>query len=110
MPNRRSVLLGMGGAAVAAIVGVAGVKGRQTVADAAAPDPSITFTYKGHTIVVTLNSSMAMVNIDGRKQVHIDRSGLQRFHSHLLPFQDYTDPRRMIRDIIDIEAARLVIL
>ena len=110
MPNRRSVLLGMGGAAIAAIVGVAGVRGPQTVADAATPDTPITFAYRGHTVALTISKGMAMVNIDGRKQVHIDRSGLQRFHSHLLPFQDYTDVRHMVRDIIDLEASRLVVL
>ena len=112
MMNRRQLLTGLGATAIAVVgigIGTAAA-GAGGTADALSPTDPISFSYRGHRILVAVSKDMAMATVDGKKMVHIERSDRNLFHSHLLPFQEYSDPRTLVRDLLDIEAAHLVML
>lgn len=110
MASRRQVLLGLGAEVAVVAVGVATHLGTGTAAAQNDADRPLHFTYRGHSVMVTVSGDRAMAMIDGRKMIHLERSRLQRLHSHLLPFQEYTGPRKLMTDLIDIQAAGLVVL
>lgn len=110
MASRRQVLFGLGAEVAVVAVGVATHLGTGTAAAQIDADRPLTFHYRGHSVVVTMSGDMVMAMIDGRKMIHIERSKLQRLHTHLLPFQEYTSPRKLMTDLVDIQAAGLVIL
>lgn len=109
MPNRRQVLLGLGAAGVAAVVGVATVT-RDQPASASSADRLVTLNYRGHTIKVLISDDMAMATIDDHSMVHLERSKLDKYYTHLLPFHEFADIKSAITNIIDRAAQRLFIL
>ena len=113
MPSRRSLLLGMWGLAAEVGIGMAvlplvlprAAEGSQ------APPPSVVshFRYRGRLVGIRESGPLLMASIDGR-MVHIDRSPNRQYHSHLLPFREFTDLRALLRTLIDMACDHLVIL
>lgn len=116
MVNRRQALTGVGGAGIVLALVAAGFREEPVElaaagAGAAAPAPTtITFTYRNHTITITISGNMVMAKVDDRPAVHVALDSLRRFHSHLLPFSDYTDPRKMLTDLVDMHERKVLAL
>ena len=115
MINRRQAIAGVGGAAAMVALIAAGFDGTTAAATpaattAVAPPTTIDFTHRNHKISITISDTMVMAVVDNHKSVHIAVDSLKRFHSHLLPFSDYTDPKRMLSDLVDMHDRGLLAL
>jgi hypothetical protein len=75
----------------------------------AAPNGVSHFRYRNRLVGIYESGPLLMVIIDGR-MVHIDRSPTRYYHSHLLPFREFTDLRNLLRTLIDMASDHLVIL
>jgi len=104
------MLLGLGGLGAEVALGFLGLSLFGTATAGPPPkDKETTYKYRGRTIKISESDSFVMASVDGR-MLHIERSAQRRFHTHLLPFQDYPDVRTMIPDLIDMAADNVIIL
>jgi len=106
------MLLGIFGLAAEVGVGMAVLPLVLPNAAAGAPPPHPplnNFRYRGRAVEISEAGPLLMVMVD-RRMVHIERSPTRTYHSHLLPFRDFTDLRVLLRILIDMAADRLVIL
>jgi uncharacterized cupredoxin-like copper-binding protein len=114
MVSRRRALTGVGGAGVVAALSAVGFEatppGVSATAAAGAPTTTEDFTYRGHKIKITTSDEMIMAVVDGKHSVHVAKDSMKRLHSHLLPFSDYTNARKMLSDVIDMHERRLLVL
>jgi hypothetical protein len=78
-------------------------------APATPPDGISHFRYRDRLVGIYESGPLLMVSIDGL-MLHIDRSPTRHYHSHLLPFRDFTDLRSLLRTLIDMSHDHLVIL
>ena len=109
-------------ATVGAIAGATGVFGRTAAASthqapghgAAAGDPPLVpaFTHRGRRVEILGRSDRAQMIIDGRQMPHhvFMREDNGMFHSHMLPFTEYRDGRKLAEDLVDADARRLCVL
>ena len=51
-----------------------------------------------------------MLVIDGRHSIHLERPEIGQYHTHLLPFNTYTDSRLLVRDVLNASASHLFII
>lgn len=109
MPNRRSLLLTLGGLTAQVALGLALLPVLDTSAAAAPDRDNTTFRYRNRRVTISERGDLLMASVDGR-MIHVDRSRQRRYHSHLRPFQDYPDMRSLMADLIDMDADHLVIL
>lgn len=112
MPNRRTLLLTLGGLTAQVALGIALLPALETYATTAPPERdrnSTTFRYRNRRVKISETGDLLMASVDGR-MIHVDRSSQRRYHSHLRPFQDYPDMRSLMADLIDMDADHLVIL
>jgi hypothetical protein len=74
------------------------------------PATTHVFHYQGHAVRLTESTDMASLVIDGRHPIHLERPGLGQYHTHLLPFNSYTDSKVLVRDVLNSAASHLFIV
>ncbi|HWH15886.1 MAG TPA: hypothetical protein VNT51_14185 [Miltoncostaeaceae bacterium] len=95
------------GAAAAAALPVAGARSGGSAS--AAPPPAVDrFVHRGRQIALSHMGDTPLLQVDGRTMPpHVLSSirvgGQLRYTSHLLPFRDEPDARRLVRELIDGE-------
>jgi len=95
------------GAVAAAALPVAGARSGGSAA-AAAPPAVDRFVHRGRQVALSHVGDTPLLQIDGRTMPpHVLSSvrvgGRRLYTSHLLPFRDEPDARRLVRDVIDGE-------
>lgn len=67
------------------------------------------FKYKGRDVEIEDDQTF-MVMINGKHQHHIKKLGDQRYVSHLLPFNEYSDAESLVKALIDMEDQEMFVL
>lgn len=68
------------------------------------------FDFQGHSVRVTESSDAAVLVIDGRHLIHLERPEVGQYHTHLLPFNTYTDSSLLVRDVLEASASHLFVI
>lgn len=118
MQTRRDFLVLAGAAAAAAVVlPLAGLGRRLAGTASAAPGERVLdrFRYRGRAIEIRERAGAGILALDGREMpehvfTRLPRRDGDVFASHLLPFTEERDPRRLARELVDGDALELFVL